>query len=60
MESCTGTTLGALLRADGDGVLAPLILAMGDLKKVEKKLSEVRGGLCFRQRSSGIPLEMAL
>ena len=31
MESCTGTTLGALLRAEGDGVLAPRVLAMANV-----------------------------
>ena len=60
MESCTGETLGALLRADGDGVLAHLVLAMVDMKKLEKGWPNVRRGLCFRWRSSGIPLEMAL
>ena len=60
MESCTGETLDALVRADGDGVLAPLVLAMVDVKKLEKGWPEVRGGLWFRRRSSGIPLEMTL
>ena len=36
MESCKGETLGALVQADGDGVLAPLVLAMADVKKLEK------------------------
>ena len=48
MESCIGETLGALVQADGDGVLAPLVLAMADVKKLEKGWPEVRGGLCFR------------
>ena len=60
MESCTGETLGALLRADRDGFLAPLVLAMADVKKLEKGWPKVRGGLCFRRRSFGILLEMAL
>ena len=60
MESCIGETLGALVQADGDGVLAPLILAMADVKKLEKGWPEVRKGLCFRQRSSGIPFKMVL
>ena len=30
MESCTRTTFGALLRASGDGVLAPRVVAMAD------------------------------
>ena len=34
MESCTGETLDALLRVDGYGVLAPLVLAMADVKKL--------------------------
>ena len=44
MESCTGETLGALLRVDGDGVLAPLILAMVEAKKLERGWAEARGG----------------
>ena len=60
IKSCTGTTLGALLRADGDGVLAPLVLAMADLEKVERGWLEVRLGLRFRRRSLGIPLKMVL
>ena len=60
IESCTGETLGSLLWDDGDGVLDPLVLAMVDVKKLEKGWSEVRVGFCFRRRSSGIPLEMEL
>ena len=45
MESCKGETLGALVQADGDGVLAPLVLAMADVKKLEKGWPEVRRGL---------------
>ena len=45
MESCIGETLGALLQADGDKVLAPLVLAMAVVKKLEKGWPEVRGGL---------------
>ena len=56
MESRTGEPLYALLQADGDGVLAPLVLAMADVKKLER----VRGVLNFRWMSSGLPLEMAL
>ena len=56
MESSIGETLCALLQADGDGVLAPLVLAMADVKKLER----VRGVLNFRWMSSGLPLEMAL
>ena len=36
MESCTWTTLGALWRHEGDGVMAPRVLAMADLEKVER------------------------
>ena len=60
MESCIGETLGVLAWADRDGVLVPLVLAMADVKKLEKGWLEVRGGLFFRQRSSGIPLERVL
>ena len=60
MESCTGETLGSLLWDDGDGVLDPLVLAMADMKKLEKGWPEVRGGLCFRQRFSAFLLEMTL
>ena len=50
MESCTGETLSALLRTDEDGVLAPLVLAMADVKKLEKRGFSSDGG----------PLEMVL
>ena len=60
MKSCIGETLGALLQTDGDGVLAPLVLAMAEAKKLERGWAEAHGGLCFRRRSSGIPLEMVL
>ena len=53
MESCTGTTLGALWRPEGDGVLVPRVLAMVDSEKFERRWPEVRMGLLFRQRSSG-------
>ena len=48
LESCTGTTLGALWWPEGDGVLAPSVLAMADVKKLENGWSEVRVGLFFR------------
>ena len=52
-ESCTGTTLGALGRPEGDGVLAPRVLAMKiDVKKLENGWPEVRVGFFFRLRSS--------
>ena len=60
MESCIGTTLGALWWPEGDGVLAPRVLAMADLEKVERGWSEVRVGLGFRRRSLEIPLKMVL
>ena len=53
MESCTWTTLGALWRPEGDGVLGPRVLAMADVKKLENEWLEVRVGLFFRRRSSG-------
>ena len=53
LESCTGTTLGALLWAEGNGVLAPSVLAMADVKKLENGWLEVRMGFFFRRRSSG-------
>ena len=53
MESCTGTTLGALWRLKGDGVLVPQVLAMADMKKLENGWPEVRMGLFFRRRSFG-------
>ena len=53
MESCTGTTLVALWRPEGDGVLAPRVLAMADSEKLERGWPEVRVGLFFRRRSSG-------
>ena len=37
MESHTSETLCAVLRADGDGVLAPLVLTMADAKKLERE-----------------------
>ena len=53
MESCTRTTISALVRPEGDRVLAPHVLAMADLEKVERGWPEVRLGLFFRRRSSG-------
>ena len=53
MESYTGTTLGALWRPKGDEVLAPRVLAMAYLEKVEREWPEVRVGLGFKRRSSG-------
>ena len=37
MESHTSETLCAVLRANGDGVLAPLVLTMADAKKLERE-----------------------
>ena len=45
MMSCTGETLNALLRAHGDGVLAPLVLAMAEAKKFERMGRGVRGAI---------------
>ena len=53
MESCIGATLGALWRPEGDGVLAPRVLAMVDSKRFERGWSEVRAWLRLRWRSSG-------
>ena len=53
MECCTRTTLGALWRPEGDGVLAPRVLAMADSKKLKKGWPEVHMGLLFRWRSPG-------
>ena len=53
MESCPGTTLGALWRLEGDRALAPQVLAMADVKKLENGWPEVRVGLFFRRRSFG-------
>ena len=36
MESRTGEALSALLQADGDGVLAPLVLAMDEMKRLQR------------------------
>ena len=52
MESCTGATLGALWRPERDEVLAPQVLAMADLEKLERGWPEVRVGLLFKRRSS--------
>ena len=53
MESCTRTTLGGLWRPEGDRVLAPCVLGMADLEKVERGWPEVSVGIFFRQRSFG-------
>ena len=45
MESRTGKTLSALLWADGDGVLAPLVLAMADVKKLQRVGGGLRGAI---------------
>ena len=45
MESRIGETLIALLRADGDGVLAPLVLAMVEAKKLERMGGGARGDI---------------
>ena len=57
MESRTGEALGLMLWADGDGVLAPLVLAMA---KVERFQRVVRGVFFFKRTSSRLPLERVL
>ena len=53
MEYYTGTTLDALWRPEGDGVLASQVLAMAHLEKFERGWPEVCVRLLFRRRSSG-------
>ena len=36
MQSRTGEALGLLLQADGDGVLAPLVLAMIEMERFQR------------------------
>ena len=36
MESRTGEALSVLLRVDRDGVLAPLVLAMAEVKRLQR------------------------
>ena len=63
MESRTGKTLGLLLWADGDGVLAPLILAMAEVKRLQRVGGGARGCagvFFFRCMPSGLPLEKVL
>ena len=43
MESRTGEALSVLLLADGDGVLAPLILAMAEVKRLQRVGGGARG-----------------
>ena len=57
IESRTGEALSVLLRANGDGVLAPLVLAMA---KVERFQRVVRGVFFFKRTSSGLPLKRVL
>ena len=45
MESRIGDALGLLLRADGDGVLASLILAMAEVKRLQRVGGGARGVL---------------
>ena len=45
MESRTGEALGLMLRADGDGVLAPLVLAMAEVERFQRVRRDVRGVL---------------
>ena len=45
MESRTSEALGLMLWADGDGVLAPLILAMAKVERFQRVRGGARGGL---------------
>ena len=45
MESRIGEALGALLRADGYGVLAPLILAIAEVKRLQRVGEGARGAM---------------
>ena len=45
MESRTGEALGLLLRADGNRVLASLILAMAEVKRLQRVGGGARGVL---------------
>ena len=45
MESRTGEALGLLLRADGNKVLAPLILAMAEVKRLQRVGGGARGAM---------------
>ena len=45
MESRTSEALGLMLWADGDGVLAPLILAMAKVERFQRVRGGERGGL---------------
>ena len=53
MEPCTGATLGALGRPEGDEVLAPRVFAMADLKRFERGWPKMRARLGLRWKSSG-------
>ena len=41
----TGEALSVLLRADGDGVLAPLLLAMVEVKRLQRVDGGTRGAM---------------
>ena len=43
MESRVGEALGPVLQADGDGVWAPLVLAMAEIERLV--FHKVRGGV---------------
>ena len=59
MESHTGEALSVLSRADGDGVLAPLVLAMAEVKRLHRVGGGAQGAM-LQWMSSRLPLEMAL
>ena len=43
MESCRGEALSVLLQADGDEVLPPLVLAMAEVKRLQRVGGGARG-----------------
>ena len=45
MESCRGEALSVLLQADGDGVLPHLVLAMNEVKRLQRVDGGARGAM---------------
>ena len=45
MESCTGEALSVLLWADGDGVLAPFVLVIDEVKRLQRVGGGARGAM---------------
>ena len=61
MESRASEALGLMLRADGDGVWAPLVLPWLKWRgSCSRGYVEMRGVVFFRHTSSGLPLERIL